>query len=99
MYEHNQSIVQINELINRCNTLEFELAMLEYHEKTILFIRLNKEEEPPMIERDELDVVENKNEKFDTKSIVKYEKETENYMSNDENTSEKSTSNNTKQTE
>ncbi len=66
LYEQKKDIEQLNQLINQCNTLKFELAMVGCIDRPIASIQLITEEQLPQTDRDECNV--NKTEEEEDKN-------------------------------
>ncbi len=73
LYEQKKDIEQLNQLINQCNTLKFELAMVGCIDRPIASIQLITEEQLPQTDRDECNVNKTEEEESQRKLIENYD--------------------------
>ncbi|CAF1344780.1 unnamed protein product [Rotaria sordida] len=95
IHEQTNTTEQVNQLLDRCKALKFELAALEYTQQPIQLIQVTQQESVN-INLNELNTIDTKNDKFDKKLIVIDDKEKD--RSTYAGVSIKSTSTNSKQT-
>jgi hypothetical protein len=65
VHEHTKNTGQINQLLERCNALKFQLVSINYHGQNLPFLHLTRAVEPEDVKSDEYDVIEARNERLE----------------------------------